>query len=498
MSAPSAARIDELEPQAVWRFFAGIAAIPRPSKKEERIRAHLREIVTGLGFDCVEDAIGNMVISVPASPGCETVPITVLQAHVDMVCEKNANVRHDFDREGIRLLCTQDDAGERIVVADGTTLGADNGMGVALALAAASEPDVMHGPLEILLTVDEEMGMTGANALAPDSFRGKRLINLDSEEDDILYIGCAGGCDTNLAWEFATSPVDEPEQARLTIGGLRGGHSGGDIHENRGNANKLLARCLLGMDALGWRIATLSGGSQRNAIPREAVAGVCGPVGLIDALREVATRVEAEARAESGEATVAITVATDDAPAQRALSRDDSRRLVHALAALPSGVLGMHRQVPGLVETSNNLSTIQSSPTRGGDGLAVAVGTLTRGSCESRVDEALAQIAAIGALAGADVSTANRYPGWDPNPDSPLLATCRRVYAECFGSEPAVAAIHAGLECGIIGQRVGGVDMISFGPRIEGAHSPDERVWVDSVGRIWTYLRAVLAELARD
>jgi len=481
-----------LEPQAVWQFFAGIAATPRPSKKEQQIRAHLREVVRGLKLACREDHVGNLIIDVPASPGCERAPITVLQAHMDMVCEKNTGVDHDFDRDPIRLVLDRDAAGQATVRADGTTLGADNGLGIALALAAATSPEVVHGPLEIVLTVDEEAGMTGANAISPETFRGRRLLNLDSEEDDVFYIGCAGGCESDLSWEFPTEPAPNLEAVRVSVRGLRGGHSGGDIHENRGNANKLLVRTLLGV--LGdIRIASIQGGSKRNAIPREATAELCGPRGILAALTKLAARVTAETRSESGETGAAITA--EPCAAGRVASAADSRRLLCALAAIPYGVLGMHRKAAGLVETSNNLSIIES--TAAANHLRIVVGTLSRSSCESRLDETLSQIHAIGDLAGAAASTANRYPAWEPDPDAPLVARCCRVFEKTFGKKPRIAAIHAGLECGIIGRRVGDIQMISFGPHIAGAHSPDERVWVDSVARNWRLLTAVLADLAQ-
>ena len=274
MTNDTSSAVASLEPQAVWQYFSGIAAVPRASKHEERIREHVRRLAQERGFNVREDAAGNLLIEVPATPGHENAPITVLQGHLDMVCEKNAGTAHDFDRDPIRLILDRDPAtGEEIVRADGTTLGADNGIGVALALAAATSPDVVHGPLEILCTVDEEQGMTGAAALQPDFFRGKRLLNLDSDEDTVIYIGCAGGGDITLSWEFPTRPVSgRLELARLTVSGLRGGHSGGDIHENRGNANKILVRTLLDPDVKRVQIASITGGSKRNAIPREANA----------------------------------------------------------------------------------------------------------------------------------------------------------------------------------------------------------------------------------
>ncbi|HNO76445.1 MAG TPA: aminoacyl-histidine dipeptidase [Phycisphaerae bacterium] len=496
MSADRAsADLTQLEPKSVWRFFAGLTGVPRPSKNEARIQKHVLDLAESFGFKSKRDASGNIVITVPATPGCESAPITVLQGHLDMVCEKNAGVEQDFDNDPIRTIIAEDDEGLKIVRADGTTLGADNGIGVSLALAAATDPEVVHGPLELLFTSDEEEGMTGAKALAPDSFEGRRLINLDSEEDDALYIGCAGGRDTNLTWRFETSatPADA-ECLRVSVSGLRGGHSGGDIHEGRASANRLIVRTLL--HAADVQVASINGGSKRNAIARESSAVVCGPAGTMKALEEAAKKVATESTAESFEKNIRIEVTkVADGECGAVVSKDDTARLLAALMAVPHGVMGMHPKIPELVQSSNNISTIKSVVD--GRAVTVDVGMLTRSSSDSRKEVALSQIVSVGKLSGAKVSHANDYPGWEPNPDSALLRTCSRIYTELFKEEPKVAAIHAGLECGIIGERVGKMDTISFGPRIEGAHSPDEQVWIESVGKIWSYLKAVLAELSK-
>jgi dipeptidase D len=488
--------VEGLEPAAVWRLFAGIAEVPRPSKQEGKIRQDVKETAEGMGFAVREDKTGNLVIEVPASKGYENAPITVLQGHLDMVCEKNADTEHDFDNEPIRLVLDKDaESGERIVRADGTTLGADNGIGLALALAAASLPEVVHGPLELLCTIDEEAGMTGAGALTPDSFKGRRMLNLDSEEDDALYIGCAGGCDTTLAWDLLLEPVGTGASAcRVIVAGLRGGHSGSDIHENRGNAIKLLARTLERAKERELRIAEISGGSKRNAIPREASAVVVVPPGVLARLQTAADEIRDEAVGESPEPNLAITV-EKVAPASTALDVQNTGRLLATLLALPHGVSEMHLEIAGLVQTSNNVATVMAE--RKDRIMHVEVGTLSRSSLASRLEATLVQIAGAGRLAGATVSRGNAYPSWAPDMKSPILATCRRVYEGLFGAEPKVAAIHAGLECGIIGQRVGNMDMVSLGPRIEGAHSPDERLYIESVGKSWKYLVAILAELAR-
>jgi len=492
--------IESLEPTAVWRFFAGISSVPRPSKHEEKIRQHIKDVAAENRFEVRQDQAGNLLIEVPASPGCAAAPITVLQGHVDMVCEKNADTEHDFERDPIELIIEHDPREkQQIVRANGTTLGADNGIGMALALAAASSPDVVHGPLELLFTADEEAGMTGAKALSPDFFRGRRLFNLDSEEDDAIYIGCAGGSDSTLVWNTgARPPAADVEVCRVSVKGLCGGHSGGDIHRNRGNANKLLARTLLASRSDTLQLAAFRGGSLRNAIPREAVAVVTGPTGTSDALAKAAARVQTEAAAESAEDDPVISVekvTRGEAPA--VIPAADTQRVLAALAALPHGVLGMHAKMAGLVETSNNVATVSTELDEADNTMKLTVGTLARSSSTTQIHVTLRQIEAVGKLAGAEVTAANPYPGWAPNVDSPALGTCRMVYERLFGERPKVTAIHAGLECGIIGDRVGGMDAVSFGPKITGAHSPDERVYVASVQKMWKYLCAVLTELAK-
>lgn len=493
---------EELEPQSVWRFFAGLAAVPRPSKREAAVQAHIRRVADGLGLPHRTDAVGNVAIDVPATPDCERAAPVVLQGHLDMVCEKNAGTPHDFERDPIRLIVDRDARGETIVRADGTTLGADNGIGVALALAVATDASVRHGPLEILCTCDEEAGMTGAKNLAPDFIRGRRMINLDSEEDDALYIGCAGGNDTTLTWELPTSPLEAGDEVlRVSVTGLRGGHSGSDIHTNRANAIKVLASVLGDAGDTALRLIELQGGSKRNAIPREALALVAGPRGVHDALKRAA-RAHAQVAARTHSEPSCSVIVEDGKPGQhRAADAAASRRLLDALRALPSGVLAVVPEIAGLVQTSNNVSTAVCERVTGSaassDALRIVVGCLSRSSASSQVAETVAQIAAIGRLAGAQVAFGNAYPGWQPNVDSPTLAVCRRVYERLFGHAPRVTAIHAGLECGILGERIADLDMVSLGPRIEGAHSPDERVYVESVRKSYRYLAAIVADLGR-
>lgn len=488
--------IGQLEPTLVWQLFADFCTVPHGSKKEQRIRAHMKALAEKHGLVAREDAVGNMVIEVPASPGCEHAPVTVLQGHLDMVCEKNSGTPHDFDNDPIRPVIDVDASGKQIVRAQGTTLGADNGIGVCLAFAAAISPEVKHGPLELLLTIDEEAGMTGAKALQPDFFKGKRLINLDSEEDDALYIGCAGGCDVSHAWEFKTAaPPSGVEAARVSVSGLRGGHSGCDIHLNRSSAIKLLTQVLRTSENL-IRLASFNGGSKRNVIPREANAVVVGSARTIRALGRAADNAKTEAVGEYKEDKCEICVdkvAVSEVPA--VLTPSDTQRLLTTLAALPHGVLAVVPEIPGLIQTSNSTSTVDSKTENGR--LRVMVGCLARSSSMPQLEAAVRQIVAVGTLGGAAVEAGNGYPGWQPDVNSPLLATCRRLYEQMFGEAPKVTAIHAGLECGLIGERMGKMDMVSFGPHIVGPHSPDELVYVATVKKIWDYLKAVLAELAK-
>jgi len=493
MHATKPSAIESLEPKNVWQFFAGLNAIPRCSKKEQQIRAYVLKLAASLKLAAREDRVGNIVIEAPATQGFEKAAPIVLQGHLDMVCEKNAGVTHDFDRDGIKMQILKSPDGKTIVKAEGTTLGADNGIGVALALAAATDPTAKHGPLEILCTIDEEAGMTGAKAVEPGFFKGQIMLNLDSEEDDALYIGCAGGTDTTLSWTLPrTAPAAGDQVFTLRVTGLKGGHSGCDIHLNRGSAIALLGQVLREVNEPALRLATISGGSKRNALPREASAVIGMPSAAAARLKKIVEATQAEAVA-NGEADCRISL--EPASATPMLSTQDTRRILTALLALPHGVLAVVPEIPGLVQSSNGTTTITS--TENGPNLRIDIGCLSRSSSESDMRNMLRKIAAAGELAGASIERANEYPGWAPNVNSPALKTCRQVYEQVFGHAPKVLSIHAGLECGIIGGRVEGMDMISFGPNIRGAHSPDEQVEVESVARMYRYLLAVLEKMGK-
>ena len=484
--------LEGLQPTSLWSLFGELCRIPRPSGMEDGVRAWLAALAERHGFALRTDAAGNVVIDVPASAGREAAPAVVLQAHVDMVGEKNDGTEHDFRSDPIRPVRRPGGW----IGADGTTLGADNGIGVAAALAVAVERSVLHGPLELLFTVDEEVGLTGAGRLDASMVRGRRLINLDSEEEGKVFVGCAGGADVLLS---VPAPVAAAARGAsglsLTVRGLRGGHSGMTIHENRGNAVKLLVRALLQVrdEGVGCDVGQIVARAKTNAIPREARAALVLPAGAEAAVRSIVARVLDACRRElaGGDDALAFVV-EPSAPGPTVVEPSAAERLLALLAVLPHGVLAMSRDVPGLVETSANLASVE--PIDGGYRVATSV----RSSMDSVRNAVVRSIRAAAGLGGATAEERNTYPGWKPDPSSDLVAVFERVHEKLWRARPEVTAIHAGLECGILGRKLSGVDMISFGPRIEGAHSPDERVHVESVGRFWTTLGAVLDELSRQ
>ena len=483
--------VAEIEPQALWKHFDALLSIPRPSKQEERARRYVLDLAARKGFRHREDATGNLVVEKPASPGKEGAPIVVLQGHLDMVTEKNSGTVHDFERDPIVPRRDGD-----WLKATGTTLGADNGIGAAALLALMEADDLVHGPLELLFTVDEETGLTGVLALDSEAIalRGRLLLNLDSEEEGKVTVGCAGGAASRMDLPLDTAPSPEGTVALdVKLSGLQGGHSGVEIHLQRGNAVKLLARILLAAaQQTPFHLTAFQGGNKHNAIPREASARVAVPAGGRDAFTAAVEREAAairdEIRTVDPGLTIEITEASE-AP-DRVWTSEATRKVLDLLNALPHGVQVMSNDIPGLVETSLNVATVAAS---NGD-LSILISL--RSSVASAMRDSKRRVRAFAELASAEVTETEGYPGWKPNLDSPLLAIFRKVHERVTGSDPKLEAVHAGLECAVLGDKFPGMDMISFGPIIKGAHSPDERVKIDSVGRFYELLKELLAELA--
>ena len=472
--------VSELEPQALWHHFDRILEIPRGSKEEDRIRAYVVEVAERNGLEYEVDGAGNVVVRKPAAPGREDAAVTVLQGHLDMVNEKNSDVEHDFATDPIPPARDGD-----YLTAQGTTLGSDNGIGVAAMLALMEADDVGHPPLELLFTIDEETGLTGAARLDGALLRGRRLLNLDTEEEGAIYVGCAGGGDSHLRLAVTrTAPPGTAAAVRFGLRGLKGGHSGVDIHLQRGNAVRLLARLLdAGARGTTFHLADFQGGNKHNAIPREAHATVVLPAAERDGFRERAADAFAAVRDAFAPADPDMTVENEDAdvPGQ-VLDGDSSWRTLHLVHGLPHGVMAMSYDIPDLVETSTNLAAVRIED----DTFHVLMSS--RSSVASELHALRARIRAIAHLAGASVEEEEPYPGWKPDLKSALLAVVREVYAEDLGEEPVVKAVHAGLETGIIGEKVPGMDMVSIGPQIEFPHSPDERVRIPSVADFYRVL----------
>jgi len=477
------------EPKGLWKHFEKILSIPHCSGNETQLGEYFLSYAKSKGLEADRDERGNIVIRVPATPGHEKAPTIVLQGHLDMVGEKNSDVEHDFFKDPIKVQVE----GEWLT-AIGTTLGADNGIGLAAGLAVAEAEDIVHGPIEVLATVDEEVGLTGAAELQPGFLKGMTLLNLDSEELGAAYIGCAGGGDTTI--KFPVTIVDAPAGTKsytIKVSGLRGGHSGIDIIEQRGNAIKVLARILgNAMKTQPIHLAEIKGGNKRNAIPREAFAQLNV---LETAIDDLATLIEDETekiRIELGgrEKDLTVTIGPSDTAQPKVMDEKSQKTLINLLVALPHGVEQMSYDIEGLVETSNNLATIITG------GNEVKIGTSTRSSIKSSLQALRDRISATALLAGAQVDENDPYPGWMPNLESNILKVVQKVHKDVFGKEPEMKAIHAGLECGIIGEKYPGMDMVSFGPWIEHPHSPEERVNIPSVETFWKLLGAVLKELA--
>lgn len=476
--------IKNLEPKLLWKYFYEITQIPRPSKKEHRMTEYMKKFGKDHGLETIVDKIGNVIIRKPATKGMEKCKGIILQGHLDMVPQKNSDKKFDFEKDAIE---TRIDQGW--VKANGTTLGADNGIGVAAAMAALTDPKVVHGPLEALFTIDEETGMTGAKNLKKGLLKGEILINMDSEDEGELYVGCAGGVDVSATRSYKQEKTPAGMTAyKLTVKGLRGGHSGLDIHLGKANSNKLMFRFFQQAEHdFGMRITDYTGGDLRNAIPREAFATIVVPSIKKAQFEKFVKGYEKMYRAEFLEVDpdIKMFVKACEAPA-KVMNEADQYRIIRAVFVCPCGVQRMSASMPGVVETSNNLSVVKIE-----DGKFHAH-NLTRSSVETAKEATAWKIAAGFQLAGCDVSLTGDYPGWKPNIESDILKTMQETYKKLYGKIPEIKAIHAGLECGIIMGPYPKLDAISFGPTIRYPHSPDEKVEIESVGKFWNYLTATL------
>jgi dipeptidase D len=480
---------ETIAPNNLWKHFAEFLKIPHCSGNEKTLGDYIIAFAESKGLEWKRDDVGNVVISKPGSPGHENSVGVILQGHLDMVCEKNSDVSHNFSTDPINAKME----GEWIQ-AEGTTLGADNGVGACAALAIMEDDTLVHPPIECLFTVDEETGLTGATKIQAGFLNGKKLLNLDSEDEGEFTIGCAGGADTQISLSLQKDKTDSSEVYKIKLSGFRGGHSGIDINQGRGNAIKLLARILWQVSSAGvpFRLGSIEGGNLRNAIPREAWASVILDPSEKDRFSDTSQKAFEKIKAEYAavETEAAFSIERSDESTTIVLTQDSQNKLIDLLFTLPHGVVTMHPEMEGLVETSTNLAVVHTHE----DNAEVICST--RSSVASAIQATRDTIAAISSLVNADVVLEEGYPGWTPNLQSPLLQTMKDIYKKTFNKEAHVAAVHAGLECGIIGEKFPGMDMISFGPTIEHPHSPDERVHVGSVEKFWTFLTHVLAELA--
>jgi len=480
--------IEGLKPELVWKYFAEIAKIPRCSKHEEAMVKYVLGTAKRLGIEAKADKFGNVVAHKPASPGHEHVGSIVLQGHLDMVCEKNKDTVHDFSRDPLELVRKGN-----TLMANGTTLGADNGIAVATSLAIMEDRSLQHGPLEFLFTVDEETGLTGASNLGADFLVSKTLLNLDSEEEGALYVGCSGGKNTLASWTLALeAPPAGMMAGHLKVGGLKGGHSGLEIDKNRGNSIKIITRVLVALADLGVRLSTVEGGNKHNAIPREAEALVFLPKKKWDQAATLVASCQDVIRGELGKVDPDLVITLEALKGKKAkvMKKAMQKKLLQTLTALPHGVIKMSSDIAGLVETSTNVATIKTTKK------TVEMATSQRSSVASEIMDICAMVKSAFELGGADVKQTDGYPGWKPNMDSPVLKVAKDTYHSMYGKYPEVKAIHAGLECGIIGERYPGMDMLSLGPTLEGVHSPDEKIYIDTVEKYWNFLLGILKNAA--
>lgn len=480
----------DLKPVALFQFFEEICQVPRPSKREEKIIAYLKAFGEKHNLETKIDEAGNVLIKKPATQGMENRKTIVLQSHIDMVCEKNNDVEHDFLTDPIQTYID----GEWLR-AKGTTLGADNGIGVATQLAVLTDESLVHGPIECLFTVDEETGLTGAFALQEGFISGDILLNLDSEDEGELFIGCAGGVDS--VGEFTYSPISIPEgyfTCRITVKGLKGGHSGGDIHLGRGNANKILNRFLTqSSERYDLYLCQIDGGNLRNAIAREASALIAIPAAHKHDVRVDLNLFAADMAIEYGvvEPDLELVLESEEFDG-KAIDKDTTKRLLQTIYATPHGVFAMSQDMPGLVETSTNLASVKMQADN-----KIVIGTSQRSSIESAKQNIANMVHIVFEMGGANVSFGDGYPGWKPNPKSEILEIATASYKRLFGTDAKVMAIHAGLECGLFLDKYPSLDMISFGPTLRDVHSPDERMLIPTVQKFWDHLVDILANVPK-
>ncbi|ATN04182.1 aminoacyl-histidine dipeptidase [Chryseobacterium indologenes] len=475
--------LSNIEPQIIWKNFSKLNAVPRPSKKEEKVIAFIKGFGENLGLETTVDEVGNVIIKKPATPGMENRKSVVLQSHLDMVCQKNNDVNFDFETEGIKMEIDGD-----WVKAKGTTLGADNGLGVATIMSVLESSDIPHPALEALFTIDEETGMTGALGLKPGQLTGEILLNLDTEEDDEIDIGCAGGVDVTITQNYAVE-ASKGQIVRIEVKGLQGGHSGMDIHKGFGNANIILGRILYkGLENQNIQLLSIDGGGLRNAIPREGVAIVS--VRNAQEFIEEATALKKDILEEFASVEPGLQINIENSTSSdQAISEEDSKKVILTLKALHNGVYRMSPDVANLVEASNNVARVEL---KGGE---LKILNLTRSSVDSSKYSTAEQLKSVAELAGMNVVFSGSYPGWKPLPGSEIVQIMEKIYTEKFNEKPHVVACHAGLECGIIGANYPNMEMVSFGPTIRGAHSPDEKANIPSAQKFWSFLKDILANI---
>jgi dipeptidase D len=476
----------DLDPQELWKHFDVLAATPRASTKEAAARNYVLAQAARLGLEAKQDAAGNLVVSKPAKPGRENAPMALLQGHLDMVCEKNEGTAHNFDTDPIKVFREGD-----WLKADGTTLGSDNGVGVAAALAVMESTDIAHGPLEFVFTIDEETGLTGAAEFPCGMLKSKYFLNLDNEETGTLCIGCSGGVKTTGRRKVSFVPATGNSAWRIKVFGLKGGHSGVDIHQGRGNALRILGSALQRvLDGLPAQIATVNGGSAQNAIPREAAAIVVADAARESEIKKLLSASEAEWKADLGgfDPDLQITVEKASRP-DKALNAADAKCILDLLVTTPHGVVAMSPDVPGLVQNSTNLAILSVN------GDVAEIVTSQRSAIEASKHAVAKMVATVFSMAGFEVEHAGSYPGWKPEPTSEIVQKLQAVHEQLFGNPAKLIAMHAGLECGVIGEKYPGMQMVSFGPTIVDPHSPNERVQISTVQSFWKYLKAVLEKI---